>query len=333
MEKDIELITKLNSEWRLKEIKVIKAGGQTNRNWIVKHKGKRFFVRFPWERTDIVDRKIEGRNILAISRSKKLIGVVPRFFVYVLGGKNILNPKEKLSFPDGTMVMEHIEGRDINGRDLEREKYQRGLVNTLYKFHASGVRFVNVYDVFHDEVLKYRRKAKKYPIGKLLNKTKVDIIEKIEEVIKRSFYLAGKISTHNDLIFENLRLGKDGKIYILDFEYAGYNVRDGLHYDLGIILGGNLFYRKPISLKSFEEFLEKAKKRYKKNLVSKNVYRGALANVLVMFWWGIIKYFSSKTKAEKKYFKHYVLARAKGIEALSKFVDEKNKALRGVEKR
>lgn len=322
MNKDIKLISQLNEDWQSGKIKVKKAGGQTNRNWIVQRKGKKFFVRFPWERTDIVNRKIEGGNILALAKSKKMKRVAPRFLLYVLNGKNILNPEEKLNLPDGTMVMEYIEGKDINGKDLEKEKLQNALLKSLYAFHTSRVRFVNIYDVFRDEVSKYRKKAKKYQLNKLLSKKSIEKIEKITNIAKENLPLGRKLSTHNDLIFENLRMGKDGKIHILDFEYAGYNIREGLHYDLGIILGGNLFYPKPIKIKTFEKILKKAKKIYKKDLDDSKIYWGALTNVLVMFWWGLVKYFSCP-KEEKRYFKKYVLDRARGIEFIYDIIEKK----------
>ena len=318
--KDIKLISQLNKDWQPGKIKVKKAGGQTNRNYIVQCKNKKFFVRLPWERTDIVDRKVEADNILALAKCQKLRGVVPRFFIYVLRKKNILNSNGKYDFPDGTMMMEYIEGRDIDGRDFKKAKCQKALIDSLYKFHASGVKFVNHYDVFRDEVEKYRKKAKKYRLEKLLSKKEIRWIEQIERIIKEKLILGGRLSTHNDLIFENLRLGKDGKVYLLDFEYAGFNIRSGLYYDLGIILGGNLFQRNPIQIKTFEEILKKAKKIYKKDLDDYKIYCGALTNILVMFWWGLVKYFSSTRKEEKRYFKKYVLDRAKGIEFLFNFI-------------
>lgn len=325
MEKDIKLIPKLNKDWQTGKISIKKIKGHTtNRNWTVesfdKLRARKFFVRLPWEKTDIVDRQAEGGNILAVSKNKKLKGVVPKFFVYVLKKKNILNPKEKLNFPDGTMVMEYIEGKDIDGEDLKDPKTQTALAKALCAFHSSGVKFVNNYDVFRDEVEKYRKKAKKYSVEKLLDRNKIEQIERIEKEVKNGLPLGGKLSTHNDLIFTNLRMGKDGKIYILDFEYAGLNVRNGLYYDLGIILGGNLFYEKPITVKIFEEFLKKAKRIYGKDLDNYKIYCGALTNVLVMFWWGVIKYFSSKAASEKKYFKKYVLDRAEGIEKLYQYI-------------
>ena len=316
--KDLRLICKLNKYWEPNNIKVKKAGGQTNRNWIVQYKDKRFFVRLPWKRTDIVDRKIEGKNILRIAKSKKLRDIVPRYIVYVLNGTNILNPKEKFDLPDGTMVSEYIKGRDINGRDLEDPRIQTALVKSLHTFHTSGVKFVNIYDVFEDEVEKYRKEAKKYPVKKLIKKEEIEEIEKIERAAKKKLPLGGKLSTHNDLIFENLRLTENGKIYILDFEYAGFNIRNGLHYDLGIILGGNLFYPIPIKIKTFEKIIKKVKEIYKRDLDKEKLYAGALTNVLVMFWWGIIKYFSAKTEKEKNYFKEYVLKRKEGIRFLNK---------------
>ncbi|MDP2909687.1 MAG: phosphotransferase [bacterium] len=323
--KDIELIYKLNKDWRQSTIKVKKAGGQTNRNWIVKYKNKKFFVRFPWGRSDIVDRKAEARNVLALAGCNKLKNILPKFYLYVFGGKNILCPKEKANFPNGTMITEYIEGGDINGEDLKNPKIQTALIKTLHTFHSSGVRFFNSYDVFRDEILKYEKKAKKYPIEKLISKERIKNIEKIEEEAKRNFPLGGEISTHNDLIFENLFLGEDGKIYLLDFEYAGFNIRDGFHYDLGIILGGNLFQENPIKIKTFEEILKKAEKIYKKKLDKRKIYFGALINVLVMFWWGLVKYFSSTTKTEKRYFLKYILDRARGIDFLYRVIN-KNKA-------
>ena len=325
MIKDIQLICRLNKDWRPDNIKIKKAGGQTNKNWIVQYKNKKYFVRFPWERTDIIDRKVEAQNILALARCKKLIGVIPKYFLYVFKKKNILLPPEKFNFPDGTSIIEYIDGKDIDGRDLKKSKNQIALLKSLNSFHTSGVRFVNDYDVFRDEVLKYKNKAKKYPIGKLILQKRIKNIEKIEKEAKRNFPLGGKISTHNDLIFENLRLSRSGKVYLLDFEYAGFNIRNGLHYDLGIILGGNLFQKKPIKIETFEEILEKAEKIYKKKLDKRRIYFGALINILVMFWWGLVKYFSSTTRKEKAYFRKYVLKRAEGIEFLFDFIKKRKK--------
>lgn len=319
---DIKLICSLNKNWRPGSIKIQKAGGQTNRNWIVQYVQKKFFVRFPWQETGIVDRKAEARNILALSRCKKLARFLPKCYFYIFNKKNIIKPKSGrvFNFPDGTMVSQYIEGKDIDGQDLEKPKIQEALLKTLYCFHTSGVKFVNNYDVFQNEVEKYKKKAKKHRICRLVEEGEINKIEAIEKEMRKGLSSGGAISTHNDLIFENLRLGKNGRVYLLDFEYAGFNVRDGLYYDLGIILGGNLFQKNPLKIKTFEEILQKAQKIYKKELPRNKIYAGALVNILVMFWWGIVRYFSVKSREEKEYFKDYVLKRAKGIKFLYNIV-------------
>lgn len=315
---DLNLISKLNKNWQSGKVKIQRAGGQTNRNWITEYKKKKFFVRLPWEASDVLDRSIEAKNVLALAKCKKLSGILPKVYFYIFKKKNILTPKskEKFDLPDGTQVLQYIEGKDIDGKDLQNPKIQESLIKTLFTFHTSKVKFTNPYDVFRDEVEKYKNKAKQYPISKLIDKNKIKEIEAIEREMIKKLPIGGKISTHNDLIFENLRLGKDNRIYLLDFEYSGFNLRSGLYYDLGIILGGNLFQKNPIKIKTFEEILQKAQKIYKKNLPKEKIYAGALTNILVMFWWGIVRYFSVQNREEKRYFKNYVLRRAEKIKFL-----------------
>ncbi len=313
---DLQSICSLNKEWGPDNIKIEKAGGQTNRNWIIKHKGKKFFVRLPWQMAEIVDRGIESQNILALSRNEKSSQIIPKNHLYIMKGRDILGESsEKYDLPDGTMVADYIEGKDIDGRDLESSRVQDALVETLHIFHSSGVRFVNDYDVFRDEVEKYRKKALTYPVSELIEGKKINGIKEAEEKAEDNLEIKGGVSTHNDLIFENLRLSDRGKVFLLDFEYAGFNLRDGLVYDLGIIFGGNLFQNNPISLKSYKEILNKASFVYGQEFGLQEALYGALTNILVMFWWGIVKYFNSEE--DKDYFKSYVLARGDKILKLS----------------
>lgn len=61
-----------------------------------------------------------------------------------------MNPAEKLDFPNSTMIMEYIEGKDINGEDFKKPEVRKALVKALQDFHASRVKFANIYDVFRD---------------------------------------------------------------------------------------------------------------------------------------------------------------------------------------
>lgn len=330
LKKDIEQICYLDKNWKPNNIKIKKVGGQTNRNYIVKYKNTTKFVRLAWEAADVVDRGVESKNILALANCKKLEPILPKYYLYIFQGKNILIPKEKASFdlPDGTMVLEYIEGKDIDGKDLESLKIQKSLLKSLYFFHSSGVKFVNSYDVFRNEVLKYREKAKEYPLNDLIKSETVKEIEEVEKIMKGKLSLGGGVSTHNDLIFENLRLGKNSRVYLLDFEYAGFNIKDGLHYDVGIILGGNLFQKNPIKIKTYKEIIKKASVVYGREFDSYKAYCGALTNILVMFWWGMVKYFNSTTEEERKYFKKYILDRTKGIKFLFDFIENKKRVRR-----
>lgn len=319
----IEQICRLNKNWKPDNLEIKRVGGQTNKNYKVKYKNTTKFVRLAWEAADIVDREVEVKNILALARCKKLVPILPKYFLYIFQGENILEPKEEIKLPDGTMVMEYIEGKDIDGKDLEAPKIQEALLKTLCLFHTSGVKFANPYDVFRDEVSKYKNKAKQFPIDKLITREEIRNIEEVEKVMRGELQPTRPISTHNDLIFENLRLARNQKVYLLDFEYAGFNIRDGLHYDIGIILGGNLFQKNPIKIKTYEEIIKKASLIYGQEFDSYKAYCGALTNILVMFWWGVVKYFSSETKEEKQYFEKYVLDRAKGIKFLSDFIEKK----------
>ncbi len=314
---DTALFSCFNKDWQSGRIKLQKAGGQTNSNWFLTYKGQKFFVRLPWQAgvAGIVDRKAEAGNIAALYRNKKLAGILPKCYFYIFKKRNIVAPKsaKRFDLPDGAAVFECLEGRDINGADLTKPKIQEALLKTLFAFHSSGVKFVNEYDVFRDEITKYKNKAKKYPIDKLIGRAEIQKIEAIEKEVKKQLPLAGAVATHNDLIFENLRLGKNGKVYLLDFEYAGYNLRSGLYYDLGILLGGNLFQKKPITLPVFEQIMKKAEKIYGQPLGMEKIYAGAITNILVMFWWGLVKYFSSESPRDRNYFASYVKKRAKMV--------------------
>ena len=184
--KDIKQICCLDKNWKLNNIKIKKVGGQTNRNYKVRYKNTDRFVRLVWEAADVVNRETEAKNILALAKCQKLASVLPKYYLYVFQGKNILKSKEKINFnlSDGTMVMEYIEGKDINGKELENSKIQESLLKSLHLFHSSGVKFVNPYDVFRDEILKYRKKAKNYPIGKLINWKIIKDIEEIEKIME-----------------------------------------------------------------------------------------------------------------------------------------------------
>lgn len=325
---DLELIYSLHQNWSKGYIKVKKIGGQTNRNYLVQYKKEKKFIRIPWE-SDIVDRGVEAKNIFTLSRNKKVKQILPKYYLYIYQGKNILEPKSREIFnlPDGTMMAEYIPGKLFTISLFRKRKYQEELARMFYSFHTSGVRFVNRYNVFRDEIKKYRLAAQKYPIQQLINRVTLLKLKEIEEKAQQIPLLLKKgVSTHNDFIFQNFLIGKNGKIYLLDFEYAGLNQKGGILYDFGFLFADNLFRKPSIDQELFENFLEVADKIYKQTLERKQIYWLAVAAALVMFWWGLLRYFSVRSKKEKKYFRSYVLIRTQGIKYLYNFIREKFRA-------
>lgn len=320
MIKDIDLICRLNKNWRRDCIRMKKAGGQTNRNYIVGFEKKKYFVRLPWGEKDIINRKIESRNIAALISNNKLRRILPEYYIYILNGRNILSSeKEKFDLPDGTMVTEYIPGKVFKAPLFKKKKYQERLARMFRIFHTSGIRLVNKYNVFRDEIEKYKLAAKKYPIKKILNAETVSNLEKMEKKIKSEIPFSAKgVPSHNDFIFQNFLIGDDKKIYLLDFEYAGLNTRGGILYDFAFLFADNLFRKPPINKEIFEEFLKIADRIYKKSLNRNQIYSLAMAVPVMQIWWGLLRYFSAKTQKEKKYFKEYITKRVKEINNIYK---------------
>jgi len=93
-------------------------------------------------------------------------------------------------------------------------------------------------------------------------------------------FLQKGVSTHNDFIFQNFLIGKNGKMYLLDFEYAGLNEKGGILYDFGFLFADNLFRTPPINQVLFEKFLKIVDKVYKRFLQRNQIYWSAIAATL-----------------------------------------------------
>lgn len=318
MKSDLEIIRSFGKKWKGARIK--RAGGQTNRNYVVERGNKKFFVRLPWE-TDVIDRRVEAENILALSRNKKAGAVLPKYYHYIYRKRDVLNQnQESFDAPDGTMVTEYIPGKLVNHSLLGKEKYQKYLAETFHVFHSSGVRFANRYDVFRDEIAKYRAKAKKHALPSFIGSKTVFEIEQIEKEAKKIVPLRRGVPTHNDFIFQNFLIGPGSKIYLLDFEYAGMNERGGVLYDFAFLFADNFFRTPAISRGLFERFLKVADRVYGRKLERQQIWALAKAVPVMQVWWGLLRYFDSKSAKEKKYFKEYIVRRIKGISRIYQIV-------------
>lgn len=317
---EIKLICRLDENWTPKTIEAKEMGGETNKNYLVRDEKGLWCVRLPL-RGDTHDREAEPQNIKALIKHKELSGILPNYRLYLLGGENILlpEPEEEINLPDGTTIVEYIEGEDLDADLLKQEEVQELLVKTLHRFHASGVKFVNCYDPFEDEVSKYKRELESFPVRELVGSEVIARMEEIENVMRDRLPLGEGISTHNDLILDNLRLGKDGRVYLLDFEYAGVNTR-GLYYDFGTLLGENLFLKKPLGVEVYREVMDRASVIYERAFDLSILYCGATVDVMVTFWWRLLEYLKAEREGDekrKRYFKRYFPKRIKKIDFLS----------------
>ncbi len=264
---------------------------------------------------EVLNRKTEGKNIVALSKNKKLQKILPRYYAYILQERNILAPqsKEVFNVPDGTMVSEYLAGKEFNIAMFRKKQYQQALARMLHTFHTSGVRFVNPYNVFRNEIKKYRVAAKKFSLTQFISPDRIAFLEQIEKEAEKKLLLFKKgISTHNDFIFQNFLVGKDEKIYLLDFEYAGLNKQGGIFYDLGYVFRDGFFQSFRISRELFERFLCAADKIYGRKINRAQIYWSVIAALLVGIWWGILRYFSA-SRTERAYFRTYIQRGVQGV--------------------
>lgn len=275
-------------------------------------------MRLPWE-SEVMDRSVEGKNILALSRNRKIQRIIPKYFFYILSKKNILDPKDKRRYdlPDGTMMTEYLLGKEFPAPLFREKHHQRSLAKALHLFHTSGARFSNRYDPFRDEIQKYRAAAFRRPLRKLLTKETIVRLQRLEVQAKQRLRSSKRgVSTHNDVIFQNFLLGEKGRLYLLDFEYAGLNTKGGIFYDLGYPLRDSFFNPPQIRQETFERFLAEADKIYKRKLDRSQIYWSVVAALLVGIWWGALRYFDASRK-ERPYFSRYVQRGVKGLLAIA----------------
>ena len=159
-------------------------------------------------------------------------------------------------------------------------------------------------------------KALRHPWRRLLDAVTIEQLKVLEEKAGQRLRPQKRgISTHNDVIFQNIRVAKDGNLYLLDFEYAGLNKKGGIFYDLGYVLRDSFFNPPRMSVQMFEQFLCRADKMYHRKLDREQIYWSVIAALLVGIWWGVLRYFSVSQK-ERSYFRRYIQRGVRGVEEM-----------------
>ena len=239
-ENNLKIINSL-SVWKgLTKIKKLD-GGITNNNFLVSDKEKQYVVRIG---DDIPEHLIFRSNELVSSQAAYHVGISPKV----------------IHFEKGVLVLDYIKSKTLSDKDV-RKNFDRIIV-LIKNFHQNIQGQLEgapvIFWVFH--VIKH--------YSKFLINHKSQHYSKISYLLECCIYLEGASSPHNivyghnDLLAANF-LDDGKKIWLIDWEYAGYN--DPL-FDLGGLASNNNFHEKKEILmleKYFESKIDdKTFKRY-----------------------------------------------------------------------
>ena len=234
--------------------------GITNRNFKVEVSGEAFVVRLPGRNTELlgIDRATEREAAAAAAAA----GVAPEVFAYV--------PERR------ALITRFVEADPLPPEDLERDDVLEAVVRSLRAIHAMPP-LRTVFDPF-EIVRDYRRIAIDggVPIPEAYDEALV-AADAIRSAFEKSPMPA--CSCHNDLLNANL-LMRDGRVVIVDYDYAGVGDR---FFDLG-----NLAINNGMSEDAQRRLLE----RYFGGVRPVHIARQALMRVMSDFreaMWGVVQ--------------------------------------------
>lgn len=176
-------------------------GGMTNNNYIVETDKKKYIFKFFGKGTEkLINRELEKQNLPIV----KEIGL----------------DVENYSFDtnEGIQINEYIDDAKTFDKKTIKEKLLE-ISNILRKVHLSKGKFNSKFDIFK-EIEKYENLIEKkidFPYyEKIRNKTLQ---------LKKDLNYLGieEKNCHMDLVPENFIEDKNGKIYLIDWEYCGIN--------------------------------------------------------------------------------------------------------------
>ncbi len=176
-------------------------GGMTNNNYIVETDKKKYIFKFFGKGTEkLINRELEKQNLPIV----KEIGL----------------DVENYSFDtnEGIQINEYIDDAKTFDKKTIKEKLLE-ISNILRKVHLSKGKFNSKFDIFK-EIEKYENLIEKkidFPYyEKIRNKT----LQLKEDL---NYLGIEEKNCHMDLVPENFIEDKNGKIYLIDWEYCGIN--------------------------------------------------------------------------------------------------------------
>ena len=201
MEKNIK--EKLTSLLLIDEdiLSVEQLGGMTNQNYLVKTSSNQYIVKFFGKGTDkLIDRQNEKFNLELLKDLK-------------LDVENYLFDIEA-----GIKVNQYIENAETLDSTIIKTKFEK-IAPILQTIHASGKELKGEFAPF-EEIKKYESLIQgeiSYPNYETVRKLVFSLKDQLEKIG------IDKKSCHIDLVPENFIEGRDGHLYLIDWEYSSMN--------------------------------------------------------------------------------------------------------------
>ena len=198
----------LKSSLNLKEEQISDlyiAGGMTNANYHVAIDGKEYILRIPGACTEtMISRENEKHNSILASN----IGINPKTLYF----------NEKT----GVKVTDFISNAEtLNGKTARLEMNIKLTTKIIKELHNSSLKLYSTFDCF-EEYEKYK---------KLIEDANASYYDGFPEMERFFYRLKTDLSRlgihycpcHNDLVPENFVKDASGRLYLIDWEYSGYN--------------------------------------------------------------------------------------------------------------
>ena len=189
----------------ISQAQITQIGGMSNKNFRVDYQGRSYVLRVPGIGSEgMVERSNEEFN----STEGSKLGINP--------------PIKYFNAHTGVKLVDFIDNAEtLNSATIQRHDNMKKIAEIYRTLHHSHVRLMNEFNNFR-EIEKYAR---------LIKQVGAEMYEGWQNVHKKVMTLESKLNEigvdlhpcHNDAVAENFIKDKDGKIYLIDWEYSGMN--------------------------------------------------------------------------------------------------------------
>lgn len=127
-----------------------------------------------------------------------------------------------LRFNDGAItVSDFIDGRHLRPEDMRDEAILAGLVSRIRQLHASGALVSGTLTYFWPFQV-VRNYAAYCAARKSSSGLDLDALVKQADRLEKLVAPFKPVFTHNDIVPQNVMLGKDGTVFLIDWDYGAY---------------------------------------------------------------------------------------------------------------